>query len=59
MNFTEIKEGCVRIIHHSTSSTIEIVVSDKEEVRGDDQTLWLDYYDFYELLKALKKIDIE
>lgn len=55
-NWTKIEEGNVTIINHSTSSVIEVVIN------GDDfgalsKQLWLDYYDFDALKKAIQKTD--
>lgn len=53
MNFVEEEHGAVKIIHHSTSSTIEIIVTSED---GGKQYLWMDYYDIDDLKKAIDKI---
>lgn len=46
------KEGNVTLVHHSTSSQIEIIV----EYKGDTNTFWLDYYEYGSLEKLILKI---
>ena len=54
-NWTERKVGNVKMIHHSTSSVIEIIIEQDDE----KITVWLDYTDFENLKKALKLTDDE
>lgn len=54
----EIEVGKVKIVHHSASSVIQIIVKDKEEYqpghfREETNELWLDYSQFEDLKKAL------
>ena len=51
-NWTEREEGTVKIVHHSTSSCIEIIMDE-----GDDPEshYWFDYYQWSDLLKAIEK----
>lgn len=52
MDFTEIRVNNVLFIHHSTSSTIQMIIE------GDNpQVVWLDYYDFQNIQEAFKKIN--
>lgn len=48
-----IDNGDVTLIHHSTASVIQIVVQD-EDGKSD---LWLDYYQFEQLKKAIKNTE--
>lgn len=48
MNWTVREAGNVKLIHHSTSSLIELTVKDEE---GEEKSVWLDYYDFSNLSK--------
>lgn len=49
----KVQEGEVVLIHHSTSSTIE-VFTEHAETGSAQPSLYLDYYDAKNLLKALK-----
>lgn len=49
----KVQEGEVVLIHHSTSSTIELFTEHAETGSGQG-SLYLDYYDAVNLLKALK-----
>ena len=51
--------GDVTILHHSTSSTIQVVVwNDAEQVKDkpDQDILWLSYKQFSDLIAAIEKI---
>ncbi len=47
------KEGNVTLVHHSTSSTIELIV----EYEGEENRFWLDYYEYENLKKLILKIE--
>lgn len=49
------ENGDVKLIHHSTASIIQIVVTDEH---GTSE-LWLDYYQFEQLKKAIKHTEPE
>lgn len=53
-NWTKIEVGNVTLIHHSTSSVVEVVVKDDDFEKPPKQ-LWLDYYDFEALKEAMYK----
>lgn len=55
-NFTEIEEGNLKAIHNSTSSTIEIVMWDKENDTAPS-SIWLDYYDWANLVKIVNEVE--
>lgn len=60
--WTEQKKGSVKIIHHSTSSTIEIQVTSIEPVDwGKEESvtyrLWLNYEEFKCLKKVVNSVD--
>ena len=57
INFDKRKEGNVKLIHHSTSSYIEIKVESDKEVKEmeDIESLWLTYEEFDNLKKAITK----
>ena len=50
-NWTERREGNVLLIHHSTGSVVQVII----EGEGDSQVIWLDYYEFENLEKAILK----
>ena len=60
MNWSKIKYGNVTLIHHSTSSLIEVeVMSKEEEVQGGPlvdtkDVLYLDYAQFEDLVETIK-----
>lgn len=54
-NWTKIEVGYVTLIHHSTASVIEIVVTN-DDSELPPKNIWLDYYDFEALKDAIKKI---
>lgn len=48
------KEGNVTLVHHSTSSQIELILDeDKDYIKY----LFLDYYEYEALKKIIEKID--
>ncbi len=47
---TKVSEGNVEIIHHSTSSLYEIIIT---EDSGGKERIWLDYYEWGYLLKLI------
>ena len=47
---SELEVGAVKIVHHSTSSLIEIIV------KGGLHTLFFDYTEFSNLAEAIEKI---
>ena len=59
---SETQSGCVKIKHHSTSSTVEVIIlSTEEKKQGGEkeetkQSIFLDYIEFEDLLKAINKI---
>jgi hypothetical protein len=60
--WTEIEVGKVKMIHHSTSSLVQIIVTDIEEYqpghyREETNELWIDYYQFEDLKKAINKTE--
>jgi len=59
--FTIIEKGTVKIVHHSTSSLIEVIIKDREEVEQGqskelDKIVYLDYTQFDDLAEAIKTI---
>lgn len=61
--WTEIKEGRIKLIHHSASSLVELIIIRSEEVtqgswEDKEETIWLDYYEISSLKDALNKIDL-
>ena len=57
----ELEEGGVKIIHHSTASLYEIILTKDYEVEQGktekfSETIWLDYYLIDDLKKALERI---
>jgi hypothetical protein len=60
--WTERENGCVRIIHHSTSSLIEVLITTHEEVeqgviKKTTKQLWLDYASFCDLRIVVNQTD--
>ena len=60
--WTEREEGTVKIIHHSTSSLIEMLITTDEEVeqgRVEKLTIkvWFDYGTFSDLRKVINQTD--
>ena len=60
--WTEREHGTVRLIHHSTSSTIKMIVTTYEEVEQGKmdyvvEEFWFDYTTFEDLKKAIAKTD--
>lgn len=59
------ENGCVEIKHHSTSSTIEIIIkSNQEKTQGGQmeeikQSVFLDYIEFEDLSIAINKMIIK
>lgn len=58
----ELEEGGVKIIHRSTPSLYEIILTtDQEDGKGNtkkySETIWLDYYLMNDLKKVLERID--
>lgn len=59
---SETQSGCVKIKHHSTSSTVEVIIlSNEEKTQGGEmeetkQSIFLDYTEFEDLSKAINKI---
>ena len=54
----EIEVGSIKLIHHSTSSIVQIVVKDREEYqpgyfREETNELWVDYYQIQDLIEAI------
>lgn len=62
MIWSKIKHGNVTLIHHSTSSLVEIeVMSKEEEYQGGPlvdvkNTLYMDYTEFDDLVEAIKTV---
>ena len=59
--FTKVEKGTVKIVHHSTSSLIEVIIKDREEVEQGqfediDKIVYLDYTQFDDLAEAIKTI---
>jgi len=52
-NWTERREGNILLIHNSTGSTVQVILEDNEH--GNTQVMWLDYYEFENLEKAILK----
>lgn len=60
--WTEREEGTVKIIHHSTSSSIEMLITTDEEAeqgRVEKSTIkvWFDYGTFSDLRKVINQTD--
>jgi hypothetical protein len=60
--WTEREEKSVKLIHHSTSSIVEIQVTENVEYkqgsfREETHSTWLDYSSFDDLVKAISKIN--
>jgi putative lipase involved disintegration of autophagic bodies len=54
----KIKEGDITITHHSTASVIQIIVSESEaEHKNEKQELWIDYYQWEQLKKAIAQTE--
>jgi hypothetical protein len=54
----KIKEGDITITHHSTASVIQIIVSESEaEHKNEKQELWMDYYQWEQLKKAIAQTE--
>lgn len=61
--WTEKEEGTVKLIHHSTSSTIEMLITTDEEVKPGKvekvtTKIWFDYATFSDLRKVVNKTDL-
>jgi hypothetical protein len=61
IGWKEIEVGKVKIVHHSTSSTVQIIVKDREEYqpghyREEINELWIDYYQFEDLKEIIKTL---
>ncbi len=57
----EIEIGNVKMVHHSTSSIVQIIVKDKEEYqpgcfREETNELWIDYSQLQDLIETINKI---
>lgn len=57
----KIELGNVKIVHHSTSSVVQIIVKDREEyipghIREETNELWLDYDQFENLKSVIKQL---
>lgn len=51
----EIEYGTIKIVHHSTSSVIEIIV--KENTPDKEQNeIWINYTQLYDLIIAIEKL---
>lgn len=60
--FIEEEVRSVKIVHHSVSSTIEVLISNNEEVKQGKvekvtTKVWLDYGTFEDLKEVINKID--
>lgn len=60
--WTEREVGDVKIIHHSTSSLIEMKITTDKEVEQDKwekvtETVWFDYGTFSDLRKVVNQTD--
>ena len=61
----ETESGSVKIKHHSTSSTIEVIIlSMEEKTQGGEkeeikQSIFLDYTEFEDLANAINKMIIK
>ena len=60
--FTTVEKGTIKIVHHSTSSLIQVIIKDKVEVEQGkfedfDKIVWLDYTEFSDLKEAIGIID--
>jgi hypothetical protein len=60
--WTEREEGTVKIIHHSTSSLIEMLITTDEEVEQGKiekvtEKVWFDYGTFSDLRKVVNQTD--
>jgi len=53
-NFAEVKDGQITIIHHSTSSIIEIISDHPDNI--SKTSLFLEYYEFDSLIKCISKL---
>lgn len=49
----KIKEGDITLIHHSTASVIQVILEDE----NDKEELWMDYYQWNQLKKAIKETE--
>jgi hypothetical protein len=61
VGWKEIEIGDVKLIHHSTSSIVQIIVKDREEYqpgcfREETNELWVDYSQLQDLIEAINKI---
>lgn len=53
--------GKVKLVHHSTSSVVQIIVTDREEYmpghfREETNELWIDYNQFEDLKNVIKEL---
>ena len=60
--WTEREEKSIKIIHHSTSSSIEMLITTNEEVEQGKfekvtQKVWFDYGTFSDLRKVVNQTD--
>ena len=62
---SETQSGCVKIKHHSTSSTVEVIIlSTEEKTQGGEkeetkQSIFLDYTEFEDLSNAIYQITLQ
>ena len=62
---SETQSGCVKIKHHSTSSTVEVIIlSNEEKTQGGEmeetkQSIFLDYTEFEDLSNAIYQITLQ
>jgi hypothetical protein len=54
----QVQEGNITIVHHSTASVIQVTVSESEaEHKNEKQELWIDYYQWEQLKKAIAQTE--
>lgn len=54
-NWIKEQDGNVIMVHHSTSSVVELIVLDED---NKAKSLYMDYYDFESLVKVIQKINL-
>ena len=55
INFHSTEEGTIKVLHHSTSSLIEIKVKNNEE--DTVKSLWLDYAKYDDLTRCIQRLN--
>ena len=56
-NWVEFEKGNVKIKHHSTSSLIEVIITD--DVDALSRVIWLEYKTFNDLKNVLIKTELK